>query len=278
MVAILLSTYNGEKYLESQIDSICNQTFKDWELYIRDDGSTDETIAIIENYSIKHDKIFFINDELSNLGPACSFLKLLKEIDSDYYMFCDQDDIWLPNKIEMMIDKIKNLELTNRDKPILICSDLTVVDNNLKVINDSFWNYSNITPKIIIQKYICVSNCVTGCTTLFNNLTKNFSLGFSSSTVITMHDYWVALCVFSNDGIIYPMEEKTVLYRQHNNNVYGAVYSAKDNFLKRLLLIRKNYHYNLNLFKMVHAKTNISLFSFIIKKISLFRLNRRNHI
>ena len=101
MIAILMSTYNGERYLREQIDSLLNQTYKDWKLYIRDDGSTDETISIIESYVNDYpDLIVLLKDDLGNLGSARSFMRILSVVDADYYMFCDQDDVWLPNKVK----------------------------------------------------------------------------------------------------------------------------------------------------------------------------------
>ena len=101
MVAILMSTYNGERYLREQIDSLLNQTYKDWKLYIRDDKSTDGTVSIIEGYvRVYPDQIVYKSDGFGNLGAGCSFMQLLSSIDSDYYMFCDQDDVWMEDKIE----------------------------------------------------------------------------------------------------------------------------------------------------------------------------------
>ncbi len=106
-ISILLSTYNSELFLKEQIDSLLFQTVKDWVLYIRDDGSTDDTIILIEDYCRDHDNIILIKDELSNLGTKNSFMKLLSNVDSEYYLFCDHDDVWLPLKIERTLLKMK---------------------------------------------------------------------------------------------------------------------------------------------------------------------------
>ena len=104
-VSILLSTYNSEAFLQDQINSVLTQTIKDWVLYIRDDGSTDNTISIIDNYCKQYDNIVFCRDGLSNLGAKNSFMTLLSQVDSTYYMFCDHDDVWLPFKIEKTLKK-----------------------------------------------------------------------------------------------------------------------------------------------------------------------------
>ena len=106
MIAILLSTYNGSKYLREQLNSIIDQTVKDWILYVRDDGSTDETIDIIKEYVSLYPNINYIED-IQNLGSARSFMKLLSLVEADHYMFCDQDDVWLPTKIEVSLMEMK---------------------------------------------------------------------------------------------------------------------------------------------------------------------------
>ena len=125
MIAILMSTYNGECYLKDQIESILSQTYKDWILYIRDDGSTDRTIRIIKTYVGNYpDKIIYEYDRLGNLGSGRSFMKLLSSIDSDYYMFCDQDDVWLPSKIEKTYLKMKSLEMNHAHNAIAVFTNL----------------------------------------------------------------------------------------------------------------------------------------------------------
>jgi len=110
-IDILLSTYNGEQYLRNQIESIINQTYKNWRLLIRDDGSQDKTIEILEYYLRKHkDKIVLIEDGQKHLGASKSFFRLLGYSDAKYIMFCDQDDVWLPYKIEKTYNKMKELE------------------------------------------------------------------------------------------------------------------------------------------------------------------------
>lgn len=274
MVAILLSTYNGEKYLSQQIDSIINQTFKEWKLFIRDDGSTDGTREIIKKYTNSYNNIFFFDDDGLNLKSAKSFLKLLQNVESPYYMFCDQDDVWLPRKIEIMIKEIQVLEDYNQDCPILIHSDLYVVDSNLKVISDSFWNYSSIDPYVILEKYIRVTNSVTGCATFFNSLARSEALNVPDNLDIIMHDYWLPITVLSKNGLVKPIEYKTVYYRQHERNVIGAGKGTIDSIWTKLIKFKSNISYNVSLFNMVNSKIKTNILTYIILKVQLYIIRK----
>ena len=139
MIAILMATYNGSRYLREQIDSILSQTNDNWQLYIHDDGSTDSTMDIILEYCNKYiGKIVYLNDAQKHRGAAMSFMYLLKQVEADYYMFCDQDDVWLPNKVEQ---EFKSITEYSNEKPILVFSDLYIVDEKLNVIEKSYWRY-----------------------------------------------------------------------------------------------------------------------------------------
>ena len=136
-IDILLATYNGESYLSSQLDSIINQSCDNWKILIRDDGSKDRTLEIIEWYTKKYNnQIFLIEDEKKNLGVCGNFSELLNHSHADYAMFCDQDDIWFKNKIKITFQKMKEMENTyGSDCPILVHTDLMVVDKNLEKIS-----------------------------------------------------------------------------------------------------------------------------------------------
>lgn len=226
-VTILLATYNSSKFLREQLDSLFQQTFSEWTLVIRDDGSTDQTIAIIEEFQQKFCNILLLKDNDKNIGPSESFMRLLQKTDSSYYFFCDHDDIWLPNKVKDSLDLMRKTELENIMKPIIIHSDLKVVDKNLNVISKSFWKSSGIKPKYLENKnLIQVFNCVTGCTMLFNKRVKEFAFPYPAS--IPMHDWWLAIVTLRNNGIIRHTDQPTILYRQHESNEVGA---RKINFL-----------------------------------------------
>jgi glycosyltransferase involved in cell wall biosynthesis len=261
MIAVLLSTYNGEKYLEEQLQSILNQTcIEKWCLYIRDDGSTDNTLNIIDRYVSEYDQFFKFEDEERGLGPALSFLHLLSNISAEYYMFCDQDDFWLPDKMETCFRKHLELNKGN-DTPILIHTDLLVVDQDLNLLNRSFWG-KNLSSDLV-QKYMPITNFVTGCTMFFNKAARDCSIDFIGKKVI-MHDHWVALCVWAHQGIIFSISEPTIKYRQHGSNVLGA-FKKKISIIDRIL---KSIRHNLDVLKMVRLQKKISIIDFLYLKFS----------
>ena len=230
-VDILLATYNGEKYLEELINSIVNQTYSNWYLIIRDDGSNDNTINIITDYCEKYpDKITIVKDSYKNLGVIKNFSALINYSQSKYIMFSDQDDIWLPNKIELSINKIKSYDNTY---PLLIHTDLKVVDENLNIISDSFWKYKNINPKDGLQlgNSLC-QNSVTGCTVIINKALKELITSIPEQVI--MHDWWISIVALIF-GKVYYITETTILYRQHSNNTLGA--GINFSFLSKLLIV-----------------------------------------
>ena len=127
MIYILLATYNGEKYFSEQIESLLSQTYQDWKLWIHDDGSKDNTVKIIKDYANKYpEKIVFLDDDISCGGAKENFTYVLNNIDKnfDYIMFCDQDDLWLPNRIELFLNEVKIQEKNNPNLPLVSFSDL----------------------------------------------------------------------------------------------------------------------------------------------------------
>jgi glycosyltransferase involved in cell wall biosynthesis len=250
-VSILLSTYNSEAYLSEQIDSVINQTTKDWILYIRDDGSSDNTISLIEDYCRRYDNIIFLKDGLANLGSKKSFINLLTQVDSSYYMFCDHDDVWLPFKIEKTLNKMLETESAHPGKPVLIFTDLIIVDNNLNILNNSMWTYQKTNPEHAKDFYLLsVSNPVTGCTVMINQRAKEISLPMSQKSL--MHDLWIALKV-SYYGNVDFISEPTVLYRQHANNVIGAKKTDLRHYLSGLTHLSGTIMDNIRLIQMINS-------------------------
>jgi hypothetical protein len=138
-------------------------------------------------------------------------------------MFCDQDDVWLPDKVEVTLKKMLLLENENPNKAVLVNTDLTLIDDNLKIITQSMWKYSKINPHLLQQiEYLCVCNFVTGCTMMINNNAKELALPIADEAI--MHDSWIALQVAANSGFIGYIDTPTILYRQHTANVVGAEY------------------------------------------------------
>ncbi|MCJ1996241.1 glycosyltransferase [Lactococcus piscium] len=219
-VNIVLSTYNGEKFLSEQIDSIQAQTFTDWQLLIRDDGSTDKTFDIIKAYALKDERIKFIDEpERKNFGVINSFYKLIKYDEADYYFFSDQDDVWLPEKIAIMLSEATKYDTT---KALMIYMDLSVVDEHLKVINPSMIHSQSHHANTSLLAEL-TENTVTGGVAMINHaLVKRWS----RSDNMIMHDWYLALLATATGELVY-IDKPGELYRQHDHNVLGARTWAK---------------------------------------------------
>lgn len=262
-LAILMSTYNGELYLNAQLDSLLKQTCKNWTLYIRDDGSTDHTCKIIRSYLENHHNIVFFSGEGINLGARGSFLWLLENVESDYYMFCDQDDVWLSNKVEKTLFEIKSKELVRPHIPILVFADLTVVDNELRVLHKSMWLYSRLI-NVMKTKYLSCVCFVTGCTVAINGAAKFRILQYKNVDIL--HDYLAALVV-ARYGSLHAIRDQLILYRQHNSNAIGAL-GLKVDFLSRMRRLYYVLISNLNLYNNTNKVLKISFLRFMFLKIS----------
>lgn len=218
-LAILMSTYNGERYLREQLDSLLNQSCDGWTLIVRDDGSTDCTVKILYEYEIKFPgKILLVRDNFGNLGIKESFFSLLRmALDYDLVMFCDQDDVWLPEKIEKFIHTLSNFP----SQPLLILGDLTVVDEDLQTISKSFWKKQKLTdmPQFQDWRYVVTTNFVTGCSCMFNSQLFQYILNYSNLPLL--HDHILAIAS-TRHGRVIRLAEPTILYRQHSNNDQGA--------------------------------------------------------
>ncbi|HFU4489532.1 TPA: glycosyltransferase family 2 protein [Streptococcus suis] len=214
-VNILMSTYNGERFLAEQIESIQAQTFQDWTLLIRDDGSTDKTCDIISSFCEQDSRIRFINKDVKqNLGVIASFHAVLTEEAADYYFLCDQDDVWLPDKMQVCLDEaVKH----PRNLPVMVYMDLKVVDENLRVLNESMIrSQSHHANTQLVQEL--TENTVTGGVAMFNHALAQLWQG---DETIIMHDWYLALLASALGKLIY-IDQPGELYRQHGNNVLGA--------------------------------------------------------
>ena len=236
MIAILMSTYNGERYLAEQLDSIIAQTCTGWRLFVRDDGSTDRTQQILDEYGAKDHRITLLRDQ-ENLGACRSFEHLLEQCgDADYYAFADQDDVWKPNKLAICLDTIRKAERDFPNQPVVVHTDLQVVDDQLNEIAPSFWQYGGIVPQILDANihYLAICNSVTGCAMMMNRAARKAALPFLPG--IFMHDAWVALMVLKAGGRVIPIPQTTIRYRQHTQNVCGA-----QQYRFRMSNIREKY-------------------------------------
>ncbi|HEO5457918.1 TPA: glycosyltransferase family 2 protein [Streptococcus agalactiae] len=214
-VNILMATYNGEKFLAQQIESIQKQTFKEWNLLIRDDGSSDKTCDIIRNFTAKDSRIRFINEnEHHNLGVIKSFFTLVNYEVADFYFFSDQDDVWLPEKLSVSLEVAKHKA---SDVPLLVYTDLKVVNQELNILQDSMIRAQSHHANTTLLPEL-TENTVTGGTMMINHALAE---KWFTPNDILMHDWFLALLAASLGEIIY-LDLPTQLYRQHDNNVLGA--------------------------------------------------------
>lgn len=243
-IAILLAVYNGEKYLAVQVDSILNQTNQEWVLYIRNDGSTDSTQSIIDKY-IDHNlgKIIQVGKGDENIGCRLSFFSLFEQVQSNYYMFCDADDSWLPEKIELSFSLLQEKEKKYPNKALLIHTDKVVCDEYLNVIAPSWWNAVGLNPDLFHKfLYIPVAPVVGGATSIFNKIARDLCLPIPKN--VPQHDCWVPLQT-AKYGKIFALHNPLILYRQHGNNTIGASiepYRFKWNkFGKFIQIMKRDY-------------------------------------
>jgi len=216
-----MSTYNGADFLEAQIDSILGQSYPDFRLLIRDDGSNDGTETIINQYASEDSRIIRITTESGNLGAPASFMSLIASSEAPFFMLSDQDDVWLPEKISKTLVKMDELiERYGEETPLAVFTDLSVVDEKLGVIDASFWHYQKLDPDICLSwTKILAQNVATGCTLMANAAARSAVLPFTLGEM--MHDHWIAANVARRGAIDY-IPDQTVLYRQHSRNLEGV--------------------------------------------------------
>lgn len=234
MIEVLLTTYNGQAFLAEQIDSVLAQEGVDLRVLARDDGSSDDTIEILERYARDYPGRVNILRSPGRLGGPKSFGWLLDQANAPYVAFCDQDDVWVSCKLRKLLERMQILEnKLGKDMPLLVHSDLGVVDRSLQPIHASFWSYSGIDPARQELQQILVKNTVTGCAMLFNRALVKRSLPIPEEAA--MHDHWLAL-VAAAFGHIEAVSESLVSYRQHGNNAVGAQAHGWRKIFRWLLL------------------------------------------
>ena len=262
-INILMPTYNGRLYLRKQLDSILNQTFKDFRLIISDDASTDSTLKILKEYEEKDSRIEVYGHQ-KNMGLSNNIEFLIGKVRSEFFMFADQDDVWELDKIEKTFNKLQE---TNSD---LVFTDLEVTNSRLKTIAPSYWKLKGFENKI--KKYnnfesLYLNNFITGCTMLVKSKWINDFLPIPKTSKYILYDYWISLVVSQNGKMAY-IDSSTIKYRQHKKNQVGSKMKSEE--LNSLDEIR-------NLFidvKIDHFKTFI-VNENIFKNKEIIKLNHK---
>lgn len=214
-VNILMSTYNGQQFLAEQIRSIQEQSYTDWTLFIRDDGSSDNTKEILKDFERQDSRIHLIDsDKSDNLGVIKSFHKLVNHDRADYYFFSDQDDVWLPNKLELSLKEAQNYLA---DLPLMVYMDLKVVNQDLEIMTESMVkSQSHHANTELVQEL--TENTVTGGVAMINHALAEM---WQETDDILMHDWYLALLASAFGNLVF-IDQPGELYRQHSDNVLGA--------------------------------------------------------
>ncbi len=222
-IAILLATYNGEKYLRPLLESLFAQTEQDWQLLVSDDHSRDATPEILEEYAARYpDRIRLLSYETASGSSKANFLRLTSQAEGfPYLMYCDQDDVWKPDKIQKTLACMQRLENGQPEVPCLVHTDLAVTDADLNVQHESMFYSAWMDAKRCDLRYLLVQNVVTGCTMMINAALRELAMLPADTQGMLMHDWWCALWA-SARGRIGFLPESTIFYRQHGDNAVGA--------------------------------------------------------
>jgi glycosyltransferase involved in cell wall biosynthesis len=220
-ISVIMATYNGERYLREQLNSLLAQTATGFTLYVNDDCSVDDTIILLKQYSQQYPGKIVVSSNKANSGSAkYNFLSVIERVKDDYVFLADQDDYWRPDKIEKSLAKMEDMEAKcGKNTPILVHTDLTVVDSELNVIAPSYreqvlhpdWNTFGLAQSLMM-------NIATGSTICYNRALAEL---VKIPKFVVMHDWWLlqTALLFGKVGHVF---DKTVLYRQHGGNELGS--------------------------------------------------------
>lgn len=220
---ILLATYNGAQYLSQQLDSILRQDTDAWHLTISDDGSSDTTVQIIDAYVNQYpEKIARVSSGTRFGSARDHFFWLMRQCDAEYMLFCDQDDVWHPDKVRLFAQALEEGERQyGSGMPLLVFSDLSVVDQNLQCMHPSLSRMQQQNPHAQDYRNLLFQNTVTGCAMGINRSLADLAGQCAEPGQTVMHDWWLALVAARFGKMVY-LDESTIDYRQHGGNSVGA--------------------------------------------------------
>lgn len=216
-IDILLATYNGERFLEAQLDSLFGQTCTDFRIIIHDDGSTDRTADILRAYHERYpDRILILADEHRGLGATQNFALLLLHATAPYIAFCDQDDVWLPEKLEWSLRELQRIQREFPGKPAMVYSDMQVIDETGNLLAPSAWQQLHLDPKYFTLNRLLIQNIPHGCTMLIDRAMQELVCPIPPEAML--HDHWIALSAILL-GAHQAIDTPLVLLRNHGSNV-----------------------------------------------------------
>ena len=279
LVSIAMATYNGAKYLKEQLDSIYAQTYKNFEVIVVDDVSTDNTVQILEKYKQEHGLIYFVND--TNMGVTKNFEKAISLCKGELIALVDQDDVWLPNKLEVLYENI---------------GDYSLIYSNTEVINDN-GELQNKTAQSIyplygvdsntgdLYKYIVLHSFILGCATMFKRELVSDLIPIYKTK--RNHDWWLTVCAYNQNGIKY-IDDVLFYYRHHDNNysrgngktIFQSIsgYFSKQSISSRKEKLLEQYKIVVFLLKTKkYLNNNDKLFLDDIKESSISTLKTNFH-
>lgn len=214
-----MAVYNGAPYLREQLNSILSQSYSNWELLVSDDCSDDDSLRILKEYEKRDSRVRVVLEGERYGSAKLHFMALLRLAEASYVMTCDQDDVWDSDKIAVTMEGM--LQSEESDQPVLVCTDLRVVDEQLNVISPSFLEYSGMDASKLDFGYFLASCLVTGCTMMINcPLLELLQVPVNAEAII-MHDWWASL-VAAAFGKVVHLNRATISYRQHGDNSVGA--------------------------------------------------------
>ena len=285
MISILMAAYNGEKYISRQIESLLEQTYREFKIYIRDDRSSDNTYKILKEYAEKYPGFIFVEQNEENTGGTKkNFLGMMIDHKNDYVMLCDQDDVWKPDKIEKSLKLIQEMEKEyGSSVPVLVHTDLTVVNNDLDVISSSYAKMSNKDFCKTSLNYVVALNNVGGCTAIYNRALADLFTAVPESLI--MHDWWLSLTA-AVYGKIVALKESTILYRQHAGNEKGAkkvlspsyIYYVLTNLKAMKNLVNESYTQANSFIHLFHARLSEENLELLTAYASIPHLSRKKRL
>ena len=239
-VDILLGAYNGEDFIGEQIDSVLRQTHRSFTLRVLDDGSTDGTAALVAEYAGRWPGRVLLSRNSENHGIRATFNTLMESAAAPYMAFCDQDDLWFPEKIELTLMAMQDMEeRLGRETPLMVHTDANVGNAGLEIVAESLWRYQVSDPDAGRRfSRLLLQNIATGCTVMINKALRD--RGCPAPPEAVMHDWWLALVAAAFGGI-WSVPSRTMIYRQHGSNDTGARrWSVTREVLRMLDSSRRN--------------------------------------